>query len=237
MSSRKESFWIPYADLMTFLMLIFLFISVAFMKAVKDKSKETDLIVQSYKSSYVNLLRELQTLFIKEFRADSSLFRLDSANLSIKFVKDEILFDYDKSELKQEFKDVLDYFVPKFFNIVLKDEYRNKIAEIRIEGHTDDKGDYLYNLKLSQERARSLLAYIRGHAFYKQLDYAKRKYLDFLLTANGFSYGRTLDELGNLTFYSNKTIDADKSRRVEIRIVAATDSLFKALSRKLTYSE
>lgn len=233
MSGRKESFWIPYADLMTFLMLVFLFMSVAFMKSVNDKRKESESEVKEFNESYIKLLKELQSLFDKEFRADSSIFRLDSANLSVKFVKEELLFDYNKSELKPQFKEVLDKFIPKFFDIILKDSYKDKIAEIKIEGHTDNKGDYLYNLKLSQDRAREVLGYIRNSEYYQKLDDDKKKRLDFWLTANGFSWGRTLDDEGNLTYITHKSVNDVKSRRVEFRIITSTDTLFKKLKNRI----
>lgn len=231
-SDRKSGFWISYADLMTFLMLIFLFISVSFIKSVRDKQKEDEKIVTEFQKSQIKLLKELQALFNDEFKSDSSLFRLDSANLSIRFINEEILFDYNKSELKDKFKKILNEFIPKFFSIILKKEYEDKIAEIRIEGHTDDEGDYLYNLKLSQERARSVLAYIREN-FYHQYDSVDKIKLDYWLTANGYSYGRTLDKNYHLTYYTKLPSDDAKSRRVEFRIVTSTDSLYRELAQRI----
>lgn len=233
MSGKKESFWIPYADLMTFLMLIFLFISIAFMKSVNDKRKQSEKEVAEFNASYMKLLKDLQTLFNKEFRSDSSIIKLDSANLSIKFINEDILFDYNKSDLKPQFKFILDKFIPKFFDIILKSEFKDKIAEVRIEGHTDDKGDYLYNLKLSQERAREVLAYIRNSKTYTDKSDSLKRRLDYWLTANGYSYGRTLDDDGNLTYYSNLPINDTKSRRVEIRIVTSTETLFRTLKERI----
>lgn len=231
-TDRKSGFWISYADMMTFLMLIFLFISISFIKSVRDKQKKDEKIVKEFQETQVQLLKELQSLFKKEFASDSSIFRLDSANLSIRFVNEDVLFDYNQSELKPRFKEILNDFIPKFFNIILKQEYHDKIAEIRIEGHTDSKGDYLYNLKLSQERARSVLTYVRNN-FYEKYNDNQKKILDFWITANGYSYGRTLDKNNHLTYLSKLTPDDEKSRRVEFRIVTSTDSLYKELLRRI----
>ena len=46
--SKKESFWIPYADLMTVLMVIFLFISLSYMGLVQFQKKQQDKIFEEY---------------------------------------------------------------------------------------------------------------------------------------------------------------------------------------------
>ena len=41
MANKKDNFWIPYADLMTVLMVVFLFISIAYMGLLQiDKNKK-----------------------------------------------------------------------------------------------------------------------------------------------------------------------------------------------------
>jgi len=59
-----------------------------------------------------------------------------------------IAFEYDKSDIKPESKPALDE-IAKY----LKD---NPTISLYIVGHTDMKGTYAYNLKLSQDRARAL---------------------------------------------------------------------------------
>lgn len=52
----------------------------------------------------------------------------------------------------------------------------------------------------------------------------------FLVTANGLSYGKTLDDDKALTFYSAKPINPSLSRRVEFRIITNSgDILNKVL--------
>nr|WP_243393470.1 OmpA family protein [Leptospira perolatii] len=66
---------------------------------------------------------------------------------------DSLLFDTDRSELKAPAKVILD----KIAKVLKK--YPEK--EIRISGHTDDRGSQEYNQKLSQERALSVLQELR----------------------------------------------------------------------------
>lgn len=69
-------------------------------------------------------------------------------------VPDEVLFDFDKSDLKKEAKSTLD----EVINIL---ESLEDGQEIKIYGHTDNKGADDYNLKLSEERAKSVESYLK----------------------------------------------------------------------------
>lgn len=64
----------------------------------------------------------------------------------------DVLFDFDKAELKTEARPALGKVAE-----VLKSYPK---ATARIEGHTDGKGDEAYNLKLSQRRADAVREYL-----------------------------------------------------------------------------
>ena len=68
--------------------------------------------------------------------------------------------------------------------------------------------------------------------YYKGLDSNEKKLLQFWLTANGFSYGRTLDDQKRLTFIYDSRVDDELSKRVEFRVVTASESLFAKSSKK-----
>lgn len=233
MSGKKDNYWIPLADLMTVLMVIFLFISISYMLDVSKKQAERDKIFEDFKQTKVELLRELQTEFRDDFKKDKWDAILDTADLSIKFVNEKVLFDFQKSELKPEFQTVLRDFFPRYLNIILKPKYRDKIAEVRIEGHTDNKGEYIYNLELSQDRTRNVLKYLLDLNCCTSLNIAERDKLRFWLTANGLSFGRTLDANGNLTTYSNKEPDDNMCRRVEFRIVTTSSKLVEEAIKQI----
>ncbi|QNJ97561.1 OmpA family protein [Constantimarinum furrinae] len=63
-----------------------------------------------------------------------------------------ILFDYDKSSIRQE-----SYSALQSIADIMK-EYPNTI--FHIEGHTDSRGSDAYNMKLSNERAASVMQYL-----------------------------------------------------------------------------
>jgi len=64
-----------------------------------------------------------------------------------------ILFDLDKSSLKQESEKQLSNIV----SLML----RYPMLKLEIQGHTDNQGDDDYNLKLSQARAETVVAYLK----------------------------------------------------------------------------
>ena len=41
----------------------------------------------------------------------------------------------------------INQFLPKYCSVLLRDDYREYVSEIIIEGHTDTNGSYIYNLR------------------------------------------------------------------------------------------
>ena len=69
----------------------------------------------------------------------------------------ELLFDPGQSILKPSGQTFLKQIMPTYFNILLKDQdIRNNLANITIEGYTDDQGSYEHGLNLSYNRALSV---------------------------------------------------------------------------------
>jgi len=231
---QKDNYWIPLSDLMTVLMVIFLFISISYMMYVRNKQAEKDKLFKDFEKTKVELLKELQTEFKDDFKKDKWDAIIDSADLSIKFVNERVLFDYNQSVLKSEFETVLSNFFPRYLEIILKPQYRDKIAEVRIEGHTDIQGDYIYNVELSQNRTRNVMDFLLNSIYYSKLENSERERLKFWLTANGLSFGRTLDKDGNLTAKSHKAPDNDKCRRVEFKIVTTSEELVRDALKQMS---
>ena len=55
----------------------------------------------------------------------------------------------------------------------------------------------------------------------------------FWLTANGLSYGRTLDKDRQFTLVSQQQIDREASRRVEFRIVTTSEQVVEKVIQGL----
>lgn len=225
----KHNVWMSVSDMMTGLMVIFLFVAVAYMIKVQDN--------QSVLINYVETKQHLHNKLLSEFKGDTAKWKMViGRDLSMKFKEPEVLFAQGSGELQPKFKDILNQFIPRYLNILLNTDttLRKRILEIRIEGHTDDlrmvkygKDPYLSNVLLSQERAYNVLKYIREMQSFANYTPEEKKLLDYWFTANGLSYGKALDIKENYAALSGDSIDKEKSRRVEFRIVTSGDEVLE----------
>lgn len=71
---------------------------------------------------------------------------------NVEIVLENIYYDYDKDNIREDAKKSLDALIT-----ILKD---NPTVKIELASHTDCRGAELYNLKLSQQRAESVVNYL-----------------------------------------------------------------------------
>ena len=131
-----------------------------------------------------------------------------------------ILFDKGSSELKEESKTELrDAFEEYIGALVSNEAIRPHLDRIVIEGHTDSDGTYLYNLKLSQERALAVMHYLLT------LPIAQKYHLKRYLVASGRAY---LDSIAR-----NGSEDKEASRRIEIKFQLKNQDAMHEIERIL----
>ena len=228
----KHNIWISVSDLMTGLMILFMFIAIAYIRKVQ---KSTSVL-----SDYVETKDRLHEKLVKEFEGDTVRWDMSiGKDLSMKFKNPSTLFESGSAELTQTFKEILNEFIPRYFNILINDELKDDIMEIRIEGHTDDvpypqldKDPYIANVILSQKRALSVLVYIRNLTSFSEYSQEEKETLEYWITANGLSYGKSLDNQGQYAYITNESIDKAKSRRVEFRIVTKGEEMLENFVKK-----
>ncbi len=122
-------------------------------------------------------------------------------------LKSYVFFDTNKFNIKQSGIELLNRFLPVYLGVLMQKEYKNYVAEIIIEGHTDSDGDYTSNLKLSQDRALAVAQYcLEMGGLSKDM---KRKLQD-ILTATGRSES-------DLVYNSDGSENKEASRRVEFK--------------------
>ena len=107
-------------------------------------------------------------------------------------ILDDVLFDFDKSNIKPEGAAILDRLVA-FMN-------ENKDKSVNLAGHTDNIGTEAYNQRLSERRANSAKDYL-----------VKRGVDASRVSAQGFGESKPIAD--------NKTAQGRaKNRRVEIKV-------------------
>ena len=211
--TNNNHFMSSVADLMSGLMVIFMFIAIAYMYEIKDEMNGVIYITEGYKDTEHSLYEELY----KELKNDLEDWNayIDAKTLSVVFKEPDILFEKGKYKIKPRFKTILSDFFPRYINVLSSKKFRKNVASIRVEGHTSsewkkdtpEKKSYLNNMALSQKRASEVLAYVLGTNLNGEYPWVRDH-----LQAVGYSFSKTkLTEEG--------LEDKKLSRRVEFKIV------------------
>ena len=237
-TNNNDYQWISFSDVMTALMVIFMFIAISYMLQVQQEKQVIDDVFQEYIGTKQELRADLDSTFKDFFKKWDDVY-LDQKDLSIKFQNHKVLFKSGEYALSDTFTIMLDEFLPKYLDIVNRDKYNEKIAEVRIEGHTDDtpiggkQDPYIGNLQLSQDRSTSVMDYLIHHNAYNHYPQKRKEWMQFHFVSNGYSYGKTLDSNGIYSFESGNTIKNELSRRVEFRIVTQSERLIQEVMRRM----
>jgi len=142
--------------------------------------------------------------------------QIDPNNGSIR-LSSNVLFEEGKHELKIDAKKAIEKTVYNYFNTIIENEEINKhIDKIVIEGHTNTKGSFLYNLNLSQQRAYSVMDFLFS------LGFDEKDRLRHLVVASGRSF---LDPI----YDENNVEDRDASRRIEIKFSLKNEEAIKEI--------
>ncbi len=210
--NREEDGWMHISDMMSVLMMIFLFTAIAYMLDVrKERDRMLDIA-----AAYNSLQNELYIDLSNEFKEDLPKWNavIDRKDMSIRFKEPDVLFDTGSSDLKNDFKCILDDFFPRYIKVLNSDKYKDNIEEIRIEGHTstewsanvDEDEAYIRNMELSQGRTRAVLIYCLSMTKGNLKEWTK-----YRLTSNGLSSSKTIMDSCGIE-------DKVLSRRVEFKI-------------------
>lgn len=214
--SAGTRLWISVSDMMTGLMMVFLFIALAFMeKANKEKEAVQDIAL-TYKSYQEDLYNSL----MREFERD--LARWHAGILTdgtIRFYEPDVLFDEGSKTIKARFQEILVEFFPRYIKLLASEKYRNNIEEVRIEGHTSSRWEgsrsleerYLNNALLSQQRSFAILDY----CFKLPQVIQNQPWLTTVLRANGLAFATPVLVKGRE--------DESQSRRVEFKVKTKAD--------------
>ena len=211
----EGSEWLSISDMMTGLMVIFLFIAISYMVQIKDTNEKIYAIAKTYSETHAALYEALMTEFEKDL--DRWNAEINRETLSVTFKEPEILFNTGSAEIKPKFQIILSDFFPRYIKLLHDEKFVNDIEEVRIEGHTSSVWEnetpgnaYFKNMELSQERTRAVLRY-NMDLYQTEKDTVIREWLKNKITANGLSSSKLIKR-------QDGSEDRDRSRRVEFRV-------------------
>lgn len=220
----KYNNWINIADLMSVLMMIFLFISISYLYQVGERTKELnkqvnegkilkekiDKLSVSRELIHSKINKSLNSLLGNKLKKWNAYITEDN---SIIFESSDSLFKAGSAELSKSFATAINEFFPIFIKSIDKD-YLTSIEHIDIDGHSSsewskgssEKDKYLHNLNLSQTRAYNVLRQCILSLSIREYRWVLKK-----LRSRGASSSRPV--------YSKSDIENKKlSRRVEFKI-------------------
>lgn len=164
---------------------------------------------------------------------NNSAMSVDAQTGSITFSSD-VLFRYGSAALTTDSQATLREIIPMYLDVLMQDRFRDYIAEIIIEGHTDTDGSYEMNMELSYDRAYSVAKFCMDSR--NGLSEEKIEQLRGILTVNGRSYSQPVyvkDAQGNPT----DQVDMEASRRVEIKFRLKEDEMIEKIAEVLKQQE
>lgn len=215
----EESVWISNSDLMSGLMVIFLFISVAFVRQEAPATIGEENVSKNYLQGLLQLENQINIALEEEFTEEEKkkwkMEVLPDLNL-VRFNTPDIMFEKSSPELSDDFKKILTEFFPRYIEILSR--FGDAIEVVKIEGHTSSEWSgsskeqaFIRNMFLSQQRTQAVF----GHSMTMLLRKKNARLVDFALekiqTSGMSSTDVIVDQKGNENL--------ELSRRVEFRHV------------------
>ncbi|MCA9479801.1 MAG: OmpA family protein, partial [Nitrospira sp.] len=136
-------------DLMTSLAIVFILL---FAMVSTQATSEAQSPLQANTENVREVLRDHLGQFGLSLDADPH----DPLTLIIVVPEKQLNFEFGQSRLSSQADRFLEATMP-FYATDLCGPLRKKIDSLTIQGHTDDQGDDIYNLQLSQERSLAVM--------------------------------------------------------------------------------
>lgn len=219
-SSDDDTQWLPVSDLMSGLMILFLFIAISLILQVRQTAEK-------YKDTQQAIYQALMQEFEKDLNQMGA--SIDEKTLTFIFNSPDILFETGQSAIKPSYAQTLNNFFPRYIKVI--DKYKDHIQEIRIEGHTSSEWAvgispdmaYFENMRLSQDRTRAVLHHVYNIPTISQY----RPWIKENLAAVGLSSAKTIKDNQGV---ENKS----QSKRVTFRIITNADEKLGQITGELS---
>ena len=188
-------------DLMTSLAMVFILLFSAFITQTSSKAQST---LEEHKEEIQVALRDHLEHVGLSLTSDPR----DPLTLMIVVPENLLTFQFGENTLTPRAEKFLEEAMP-FYASALCGPLRETIDSLAIQGHTDNQGSDVYNLRLSQER--SLAVMVKGLEAIKARVPSAYQCFQELTVASG--RGRQ-----DLIYDSNHLVNHEKSRRVIFKI-------------------
>jgi len=197
---------------------------LAAMQTVLDAQKAEMLTYQQRIDDMIGVRTKIIQELSQALAQANLAAKVDSATGDI-VLESTVFFESNSSTIKPEGQQLLSRFLPVYLGVLMRREYVDYVGEIIIEGHTDDQGAYMTNLKLSQNRALSVAEYCLSI-----LNRSQSATFQQLLTAKGRSFS---DLIRNADGSVNRTA----SRRVEFKFRLKDQEMIQEMNKILSQME
>lgn len=199
---RVSPVWVGYADSLNLFFIAFLTISL--------------ILLANFAESDVTAVQESFSDVLVKTIGEDRLKKWDAEVLTdgtVRFNKPDNQFDRGSAVLKEQFKSDLNDFVPLYLRVMNLPQFKGRINEIHIDGHTSavwntqtpEKEAYFNNMVLSQARTVNTLQFVLTHAAVaKDYEWYKKH-----IVSNGYSSSRP--RIDNPT--------APENQRVEFKVI------------------
>lgn len=197
----EKPFWISFADLMTALMVLFLLVMSVALLAVTRTITERERLETERRTEIDSLLGRIEAAARREEGV-----HVDRGRAVIDF-GDRARFDTSSYALSPGQESLLREFVPQVLAIARDRGGRRWLKRIVVEGFTDRRGSYLYNLNLSLQRSQRVLCALMAPPAAGERPMARPELEEIrrLFLVGGYSSNSAKDSL-------------DASRRIELRL-------------------
>lgn len=197
----ERPFWISFADMMTALMVLFMLVMSVALLSVTKTVTEAQRKVAARDQAIDQLMVKIEGV-----AKDYPGVTVDHSKHTIDF-GDKARFGTGRYDLQPGQEQLLRSFVPKVLAISRDPLGQRWMKQIVVEGFTDQRGTYLYNLNLSLERSQRVLCVLTARPAPPEAPMAQGD-LDQI---------RKLFLVGGYSFNSSKESD-EASRRIELRL-------------------
>ncbi|MGE3975955.1 MAG: flagellar motor protein MotB [Nitrospira sp.] len=197
----EKPFWISFSDLMTALMVLFLVAMSVALLAVTKTVTEAERTRAEREKDLDWLLSEVEKA-AQQFPGVSV-----DRNRNVIDFGERALFDTGSHQLKSNQAVLLRQFVPKVLEIARSRLGQQWLKRIVVEGFTDQRGTYLFNLNLSLQRSQRVLCVLLNPSTAGEAE----------LSPEDQEQIRELFLVGGYSFNSAKP-SLEESRRIEFRL-------------------